>query len=84
MDVCLDTDPQARAITENVLRDMLFEYSGLFLSRIKDDPAERYAALLKDMPDILRRIPQHYIASYISITPVSLSCIRRRLAEVPL
>ena len=83
MDAYLDTHPEAREIAENALRDMLFEYAGLFLSRIKDDPAERYTTLLKDRPDILRRVPQHYIASYLGITPVSLSRIRRRLVEVP-
>ena len=82
MDAYLDTHPEARDIAENAIRDMLFEYAGLFLSRIKDNPAERYAVLLKDRPDILRRVPQHYIASYLGITPVSLSRIRRRLVPV--
>jgi CRP-like cAMP-binding protein len=53
-------------------------YSKLFLSRIKDSPAKRYKQLLKDNPEILTRIPQHYIATYLGITPVSLSRIRNR------
>jgi CRP-like cAMP-binding protein len=53
-------------------------YSKLFLSRIKDSPAKRYELLLKDNPEILRRVPQHYIATFLGITPVSLSRIRNR------
>jgi len=53
-------------------------YAQLFLSRIKDKPKERYDDLLKNRPDIIKRIPQHYIASYLGITPISLSRIRNR------
>jgi hypothetical protein len=38
---------------------------------------ERYRALLKEVPDLLNRVPLKFIASYLGITPVSLSRIRR-------
>jgi CRP-like cAMP-binding protein len=53
-------------------------YAQLFLSRIRDTPAERYDELIKNHPEIIKRVPQHYIASYLGITPVSLSRIRNR------
>ncbi|MCX6269346.1 MAG: Crp/Fnr family transcriptional regulator [Bacteroidetes bacterium] len=63
-------------------QQMLFQrfrnYSQLFLSRIKDTPKERYENLVKNHPEIIQRIPQHYIASYLGITPISLSRIRNR------
>ena len=37
---------------------------------------ERYNALVKEAPDVLKRIPLKYIASYLGITQVSLSRIR--------
>jgi len=37
---------------------------------------ERYNALLKSAPDVLKRIPLKYVASYLGITQVSLSRIR--------
>lgn len=37
---------------------------------------ERYRDLLESSPDILKRVPLKYIASYLGITPVSLSRIR--------
>ena len=59
----------------------LTSYQKLFLSRIKDTPQQRYEALLKEQPDIVALIPQHYIASYLGITPVSLSRIRSRICH---
>ena len=53
-------------------------YAQLFLSRIKDTPSERYKDLLANHPEIIKRVPQHYIASYLGITPISLSRIRNR------
>jgi CRP-like cAMP-binding protein len=53
-------------------------YSRLFLSRIKDSPAKRYELLVKTNPEIIKRVPQHYIATFLGMTPVSLSRIRNR------
>lgn len=42
-------------------------------------PEERYLNLMKERPDLLNRIPQHQIASYLGVTPESLSRIRKRM-----
>lgn len=45
-------------------------------------PEERYRQLLgSSKKKILERIPQQHIANYLGITPVSLSRIRKRLAD---
>jgi CRP-like cAMP-binding protein len=63
-------------------QDLMFQrfknYSQLFLSRITNSPRERYDDLIVNYPEIIKRVPQHYIASYLGITPVSLSRIRNR------
>lgn len=64
-------------IEEQTFKRLIF-YQRLFLSRIKDNPQKRYEELVKQRPEILQRVPQHYIASYLGITPVSLSRIRNR------
>jgi CRP-like cAMP-binding protein len=56
----------------------LMQYQKMFLSRIKNSPEERYKELLEQSPHILQRVPQHYIASFLGITSVSLSRIRNR------
>ena len=44
-------------------------------------PEERYRALLASVKTkILARIPQHLVANYLGVTPVSLSRIRARVA----
>lgn len=62
----------------SLLLDRFFYYSKHLLSYLKNKPQERYNELLKKHPEILLRIPQHYIASYLGITSVSLSRIRNR------
>lgn len=56
----------------------LINYTHLFLARLKDTPKQRYDNLLIEHPEIVQRVPQHYIASYLGITSVSLSRIRNR------
>lgn len=42
---------------------------------------EKYLSLLKSAPDIAQRVPQHMIASYLGITPETLSRIRKQIAH---
>ena len=56
----------------------LIGYVHHLLSYIRDTPQERYQDLVRNRPQLLQRVPQHYIASYLGITGVSLSRIRNR------
>ncbi|MBK9358258.1 MAG: Crp/Fnr family transcriptional regulator [Bacteroidales bacterium] len=53
----------------------------LFISYLLNSPEERYLILQKDRPELLQRVPQHQIASYLGINRVSLSRIRNRLLK---
>lgn len=45
-------------------------------------PEERYMELIKgNKKKIIERVPQHYIANYLGITPVSMSRIRNRVIK---
>lgn len=48
-----------------------------------NSPEQRYLHFLESESSklILERVPQHYVASYLGITPVSLSRIRNRVAR---
>ncbi len=43
---------------------------------------ERYLKLKKDIPEINNLIPQYHIASFLNVTPVQLSRIRKKLYSV--
>ena len=42
---------------------------------------ERYLRLLEKRPDLFQRVPNYLIASYLGITPVGLSKLRKRLSS---
>jgi CRP-like cAMP-binding protein len=42
---------------------------------------ERYTYFTSLYPDIVERVPQHMIASYMGLTPETLSRVRKRLSE---
>jgi len=44
-------------------------------------PEQRYLNLLEKRPDLIQRVPQHQLASYLGINPQSLSRLRARIWE---
>ena len=42
---------------------------------------ERYEAFITQYPNIANRVPQHMIASYMGLTPETLSRVRKRIAS---
>ncbi len=42
---------------------------------------ERYASFTSLYPDIVQRVPQHMIASYMGLTPETLSRVRRKMTR---
>ncbi|TFV97695.1 Crp/Fnr family transcriptional regulator [Algoriphagus kandeliae] len=62
-------DNICKALNEAVHRIMFFQVL---------TPEERYHALMDESPQLILRVPQKYLASYIGITTVSLSRIKSR------
>ena len=44
-------------------------------------PEQTYQRLVKDRPELIQRVPQYHIATYLGIRPESLSRIRSRLSQ---
>lgn len=77
----IKTIPQLRDAFINRIFERTFDYMKYFFSSLKDTPQERYLNLIKERPQIVQRVPQHYIASYLGISSVHLSRIKSRLAQ---
>lgn len=50
------------------------------LSLLNDTAEQRYLNLFTEQPEIIKKVPLQYIASYIGITPQALSRIRKRIS----
>jgi len=52
------------------------------IASISQTAEEQYLAFIKKYPSLEQRIPQHQIASYLGITPETISRIRRSMMKV--
>ncbi len=73
------TDNNISNLYARLLEQVFIKNEKRQLELISMDASERYQRLKEDMPNIDKLIPQYHIASYLSITPVQLSRIRKKL-----
>ena len=59
----------------------LNEMGLLYWSVLHESPQVRYERIVRERPQIIQQFPQYLIASYLGITPVGLSKIRKRMAN---
>ncbi len=64
-----------------ILEYLFLMYEQKQIESISYNATERYELLRDRIPDIDNQIPQYQIASYLNITPVQLSRIRKELLE---
>lgn len=77
----LETMPDGQKLLRLVVEDLAFQLRDRLLSLYRDSPKQRYLSLLMSEPELLQRIPQHYLASHLGIEPESLSRLKRRIQE---
>lgn len=68
-------------IARTAAEQLFFQTYARYLDMYKLTPEERYVKLLERYPEVLQLIPLKEIASYLKITPVHISRIRRKLTE---
>jgi CRP-like cAMP-binding protein len=66
-----------RVLSEELLAKSTMEFDEFKTS----SPEQRYLNLLQNRPDLLQRIPQYQLASFLGITAQSLSRMRSRLVR---
>nr|WP_280842372.1 Crp/Fnr family transcriptional regulator [Rhodohalobacter sp. SW132] len=73
--------PKMNLITRVIADQRFINSQAIFTSQIMLTAEERYLQFEKNHGDLLLRVPHHIIASFLGITPVSMSRIRKRLIK---
>jgi CRP-like cAMP-binding protein len=70
-------DTLCRILSEELLAKQQVDFDAFKTS----SPEQRYLNLIDKRPDLIQRVPQHQLASYLGIKPQSLSRLRARILE---
>ena len=70
-------DVMCRMFSEELLAKHQVDFDAFKTS----SPEQRYLNLLQKRPDLVQRVPQHQLASYLGIKPQSLSRLKARILE---
>lgn len=70
-------DTMCRMLSEELLAKKQIDFDEFKTS----SPEQRYLNLMQKRPDLIQRVPQHQLASYLGIKPQSLSRLRARIME---
>ncbi len=78
-DLLVEKIPKLKTLIMQVNTELLVQ-SQVSSDHFKNSsPEERYKKLLETRSDLINRVPQYQLASYLGITPESLSRIRKRI-----
>ncbi|WP_034044503.1 Crp/Fnr family transcriptional regulator [Wocania ichthyoenteri] len=71
--------PQLESLSRVIGEIIMAKNQDTFAQFKISSPEERYLNILKKRPDLIQRVPQHQIASYLGIKAESLSRIKKRI-----
>jgi len=72
--------PKMERYLRLLMQSSLIALQRRLISTLNFTAEDKYLQLIATYPSIVQRVPQHYIASYLGITPETLSRIRRQIA----
>lgn len=73
--------PQLESVVRVAVENELGKSQHNFADFMLSSPEERYLNLIKNRPELIDRVPQYQLASYLGIKPESLSRIRKRIMQ---
>jgi len=71
--------PRFESLCRILSEELLAKNQAAFDDFKTSSPEQRYLDLIKYRPDLVQRVPQYQLASYLGLTPQSLSRIRKRI-----
>lgn len=81
IEMLFEKPSQGQRLQRLILESIFFRFRDQLLSLYADKPEERYLNLLQSDPELVRRVPQYYLASYLGVEPESLSRLKRRVLQ---
>ncbi len=71
--------PGFESLSRAGMENQLGEYQDMMAKFITQKPEDRYLDILQNRPDLINRVPQYHLASYLGVSAETLSRIRRRI-----
>ncbi len=79
--VLLQGSPKFEMLARVIMEEELIVYQEIISTFITLNAEERYMKLLQEKPELLQRVPQYQLATFLGVTPETLSRIRSRISK---
>jgi CRP-like cAMP-binding protein len=79
-EILLEKVPAFERYFRLLIQNNLIATQRRLMSSLSESAEEKYTKLINNFPGCIQRVPQHMIASYLGITPETLSRIRGQMA----
>ena len=73
--------PKFEALCRNSIEQEFGKQQEILQNYLTKNPEERYLMLQENRPELLQRVPQYHLATFLGVQPESLSRIRKRIAH---
>jgi CRP-like cAMP-binding protein len=79
-EMLFDKIPKFERYFRFLMQNNMIALQRRLLGSLSQSAEEKYIRLSQAYPDIIQRVPQHLIASYLGVTPETLSRIRKQMS----
>lgn len=73
----IEQDEENKSLWQQVLQGLIMQQMEREIDLLTESPAERYLRVLHRSPQLFQEVPHRYIASYLRMTPETLSRLKK-------
>ncbi len=77
----LSASPKFEQLSRMLMEEELIIYQQMLSTFVTQNAEQRYQHFMDKHPELAQRIPQYHLASYLGVSPETLSRIRNRLSR---